>query len=87
MTDLAPSLTGRVARCYCGAERSSDPSLAFFEFCGEGSPEATRRCKHCSYFEVAHDGAGFRSKLICDHFEPAGPLNHDRFYCGCHGFD
>lgn len=82
----AELLTGRVAHCYCGTEKPSSPSLAFFEFCGEGSPEAIRRCKHCAYFDVAHEGP-VPARYNCPGFEPNGPLDHDRFYCGHAGWD
>lgn len=86
MSITAPNLTGRMARCYCGTERSSDTALAFFEFCGEGSATAVKSCKHCHYFEEAHGKPGV-SQFVCDHFEPNGPLDHDRFYCGHAGWD
>lgn len=47
-----PDLTGRIAKCHCGATRQSG-DLPFFEYHGPGSREASERCK-CGYFEQAH---------------------------------
>jgi hypothetical protein len=100
-TDETPTaLLTRTARCYCGAERPSSPSLAFFEFRGDGSDFA----KHCTcgYAECAHDPAhmetlvhgrdGKRRPTVvesgrCDGFTPRGGAEFDSFYCGCRGWD
>lgn len=81
--------TTRIARCSCGAERPSSPSLAFFE---SAESSDIGRCV-CGYAEVAHspevrerphmrrtmgDGHPFTQRPIAD---------HDRFYCGCRGWD
>jgi hypothetical protein len=50
-----PDLTGRTARCTCGETRPSDgPRLAFFEYLGAGTYEATELCKTCGYHTDAH---------------------------------
>lgn len=90
----------RVAKCtYCGSLRPSSEheSLAFFEFHGEGSREATETCK-CGYHMMAHDPAEMarnvpnnRQTVVeqgkCKGFEPRGPRETDSFYCGCRGWD
>lgn len=78
----APDLSGRTARCECGVERPSSPSLAFFEHCGPGSREATDIC-NCGYARVAHTAG----RVKCPTFMARGPLDNDRFYCGCRGWD
>lgn len=97
-----PSLDGRVARCSYSHDRPSRqqriaaspvPSswdLAFFEYCGPGSREATEICK-CGMAQIAHE----RNAGRCPHsrrspsgkFEAKGDQGHDRFYCGCFGWD
>jgi hypothetical protein len=102
--DSKPDLTGRMAKCtYSHAnpkgrqrpEKSPVPSsfdLAFFEYCGEGSREATELCK-CGYHKVAHEKNGgkcpanSRTKPPSRKFTPKGPQEFDRFYCGCFGWD
>lgn len=98
MTTTALNLAGRVARCYCGAERPSSEALAFFEFCGEGSRWATEMCV-CGYGRVAHEQPQQFSRTgsitvhnvviegKCAGFKPRGPLDHDRFYDGCSGWE
>ena len=58
MTATAEQLTGRTARCAygCGSTRPSDDprGLAFFEYRGPGSKDATERCK-CGFFKCAHE--------------------------------
>lgn len=54
----APILNGRLAKCGCGNTRPSSLELAFFEFQGEGSPEATEKCK-----------CGARDRLHLPHWE------------------
>ena len=53
--DKPPSLDGRIAKCSCGNTRESSPSLAFFEFQGEGSDWAMGHCAVCGYAPRAHD--------------------------------
>lgn len=93
-------LEGRVARCGCGREEPSSESLSFFEFCGEGSDDAAH-CV-CGYAECAHD-PDYMETLVhgrdgkrrptrvesghCDGFVARGDRGHDRFYCGCRGWD
>lgn len=80
-----PDLTGRQARCSCGRIEPSDPEhLAFFEFCGPGSREATLSCE-CGYHKIAHDENRIECRL--GGFKPRGPREFDRFYCGHHGWD
>jgi len=74
----------------CTCEQPSAKDLPFFEFCGEGSQDATH-CKHCGYYEVAHHPinplTGRPNNLKCKGYEPRGGAQFDRFYCGCHGWD
>lgn len=72
----------KAARCTC--EQPSALGLPFFEYQGAGSREATQKCKHCGYYEVAH---GPNSNCRCKKFEAKGPHEFDKFYCGCHGWD
>lgn len=94
----AASLEGRVARCGCGREAASSEALSFFEFCGDGSREAAY-CV-CGFAECAHDpaeqaknGPSGRRTVIEDgrckggKYEPRGDRGHDRWYCGCRGWD
>lgn len=85
----APTLSGRLAKCGCGNTRQSDLDLAFFEYLGPGSPAAAKTCKHCRYHEVAHEKPLPKHlEKQCGHdFEPHGPFEFDRFYCGCRGWD
>ena len=80
-----PDLTGRQARCGCGRIEPSDPDhLAFFEYTGPGSREATDTCE-CGYAKVAHD----EDRITCKRggFTARGPREFDRFYCGHSGWD
>lgn len=76
----------------CTCEEPSSKELAFFEFCGEGSREA-ELCKHCGMMPVAHkDGGacprpGLRRRTNTTRYEAQGDKGHDKFYCGCHGWD
>ena len=86
------SLDGRHAACgMCGATQPSARALPFFEFKGEGSEASKRDCKHCHYFEVAHEKVPERCLLQggapCPGFESNGPYEFDRYYCGCRGWD
>lgn len=84
----------RTVRCSsCKRERPSAEALtgrlAFYEYRGPGSREALKSCKHCRYYDVAHDKPkDERSSFVCDHFEadPAG-REVDLYYCGCKGWD
>ena len=82
-----PDLTGRSARCSCGATRPSDSErgLAFFEYLGPKSPAALQRCR-CGYYDTAHvPGARYQVK---DHpFKPHGAYEFDTYYCGHAGWD
>lgn len=91
-------LAGRMARCYCGQECSSDVAIrerAFFEYRGEGSRFAKDGCKHCGYALVAHgpDAPVWKTGKTavetkgCPGFEERGPHEFDTFYCGCRGWD
>ena len=104
VADAKPDLTGRMAKC---AYRHSQPSprqrpgpspvpssfdLAFFEYCGPGSREATELCV-CGYAQVAHEKNGGKCPQIAvkrgllGKFQAKGPQEFDRFYCGCFGWD
>lgn len=86
-----PDLTGRVARCGYGcAERPSSFDLAFFEYRGPGSPNATDSCV-CGYYRVAHERDPNRRNpdpIVCKvgGFTPVGD-KPDLYYCGCRGWD
>jgi hypothetical protein len=93
----APDLSGRLAKCGCGAKKPSSPSLAFFEFRGPGSRTANDTCK-CGYALAAHDPIEMarnvpsnRCTVVelgkCKGFEPRGAYEFDSFYCGCRGWD
>ena len=91
--DIAPefldgegSLVERKARCCTQAsERDSSLDLAFFEYRGPGSRSALLSCKNCGYYEIAHQKEGH--KQSCNHFEPHGSWEYDRYYCGCRGWN
>lgn len=93
------SCNGCEARCSCGTLKPStlDGSLAFFEYCGEGSPAATDYCI-CGFHKAAHDPAitrtyvkGNQQTVVetgqCKGFSAQGPRQFDKFYCGCRGWD
>lgn len=96
-------LEGRTARCYCGSTAPSSRNLAFFEFRGEGSREASETCGVCGFHEIAHDptaehmarieGGATRYENLMKRvggihdFTPKGGVDTDRFYCGCRGWD
>lgn len=88
-----PDLTGRIAKCtMCSTRLPSNYGLAFFEYRGPGSIEATETCK-CGYYKCAHErqpeNVDPRSVIEtgkCKGFEARGP-REDGFYCGCHGWD
>lgn len=89
--DAAPSLEGRQACCSHEygpkgkhAIVASSSELAFFEYRGPGSREATQKCT-CGYALVAHGKSGFRCKS--GGFKAKGPQQYDHHYCGCHGWD
>lgn len=90
----APDLRGRTAIC-CSEKsiRPSDPDkLAFFEYRGPGSKAADLACK-CGYAEMAHTPDKTHVMKHCakkngvSGFVPRGPWEHDRYYCGCRGWD
>jgi hypothetical protein len=76
----------RKARCICGTEKTSSPNLPFFECCDAGSTEAVDHCR-CGYHMVAHGKPLHPAFKVCDSFTPRGARAHDRFYCGCRGWD
>jgi hypothetical protein len=82
VSDTTPDLTGRKARCACGALADSDPGLAFFEYRGPGSPDELS-CKNCGI----RDHAGREVWTKCQNYEPHGPWEFDSYYCGCRGWD
>ena len=69
-------------RAKCTCELPSDAALPFFEYHGPGSPWATTMCRHCKYYQSAHQ----RNSRACSHFEPMGDAP-DKFFCGCAGWD
>jgi hypothetical protein len=84
------------------SELSREGRLAFFEYRGPGSREARERCAVCAYYECAHDPEhldklahgrdGKRRPTVvesgkCTGFQAHGPFDHDRYYCGCRGWD
>jgi hypothetical protein len=82
-------LTGRKARCYCGNERDSSLDLAFFEFLGPGS-DIVHTCNTCGKFDFVHwpiNPSTGRAGETDHKFIPKHPLDHDRYYCGCRGWD
>jgi len=93
-------LTGRFAKCRYkngrpGSTTDHTPvpsswSLAFFEYQGDGSREATEMCGTCRYSVVAHGAINQVTKRagITDHtFVPRGGQEFDVYYCGCWGWD
>lgn len=92
-----PSLEGRMAKCSCGRTEPSSTSLAFFEYCGPGSPESINICK-CGFHYVAHTKEGMANNVPsnrltvveqgkCTGFVAHGPREFDRQYCGHAGWD
>lgn len=96
VAEAAPDLTGRQAHCAYGkhAFMPSSFDLAFFEYRGPGSRDATEICT-CGLSRKPHDENGGkipRGKYStaargCSGFTPKGPQEHDRYYCGCRGWD
>lgn len=82
-----PSLEGRLAKCGDGCRlRPSSLDLAFFEYLGPGSPASKQNCAKCGYYESAHSKQP-RGQHVCLNFQPHGPYEFDRYYCGCKGWD
>jgi hypothetical protein len=85
-------LTGRQARCQCGNTATSSKGLAFFEYLGDGSREASDKCRNCGYGYITHlevntsTGRAGHKFGVCE-FVPKGDVGHDRYYCGCRGWD
>ncbi len=98
VADAPLNLTGRLADCaYLPKGHATKPSsldLAFFEFRGEGSRDATEICK-CGLAKKPHDENGGKIPARkyamvpkgCAGFTPKGSQERDRYYCGCHGWD
>ena len=88
----APDLTARQARCSCGATANSSMGLAFFEYLGDGSRDATELCRNCGSGYVTHlelntsTGRPGHKFGVCE-FTPKGDVGYDRYYCGCRGWD
>jgi hypothetical protein len=89
-----PDLTGRVATCgngrRCDSTRPSGWSLAFFEYRGEGSRDATETCGTCGMHEVVHaeiNPSTGRPGVTTHPFVQRGAYDTDSFYCGCAGWD
>jgi len=70
----------------CTCVQPSSKELPFFEFLGEGSREATQICK-CGYHKDAHGESPRHGRIKCTDFQPKGPQQFDKFYCGCSGWD
>jgi hypothetical protein len=77
----------------CTCEEPSSKDLAFFEYCGDGSRDASL-CRHCGMMPTAHGSdkrtcpsGGLKKHRPGTSYEPQGDTGHDRFYCGCHGWD
>lgn len=85
VADTPHDLTGRMARCSCGATKPSSPSaLAFFTYRGPCSLESTETCK-CGLYRSAHSPE--KPHVKCKEFIARGPNEFDSFYCGCRGWD
>lgn len=84
-----PDLTGRKAKCTCCSTfKPSSLSLWFFEFRGEGSPDAIHTCKNCGFYDSAHTPEKqLKNEYICKNFEAHGAWDYDLFYCSCRGCD
>jgi hypothetical protein len=82
-------LSKRMARCSCGNAQPSSPSLAFFEFNGEGS-NIVKGCNSCGKYDVVHwpinPNTG-RAGITDHEFIPRLPMPTDTYYCGCRGWD
>lgn len=92
LADAEPDLTGRIAECAYlpkhHADKPSSKELAFFEWRGSGSRNATTMCK-CGYSNIAHEGGtNHRKEFRCKAggFTPVGDLP-DKYYCGCMGWN
>ena len=87
---ISQLLGDRQAKCFCGATAPSDQGgLAYFEYLGGGSTDATERCV-CGYHESVHSPINPHTRRagITDHtFEPRGGDEYDKFYCGCQGWN
>jgi hypothetical protein len=89
----APDLTGRLARCSCGAISPSEFGLAFFEYRGPGSRKAEQTCGSCGFSIKAHSQDDTRTTMNviargkCEAFVPHGSYEYDDFYCGCRGWN
>lgn len=93
-----PDLKGRSAKCHCGAVKPSGDVVKWaFTYTGTGSPGAAEICK-CGYHFIAHTVEGMagnapsnRRTVIeqgkCSGFVARGPLEFDRFWCGCGNTD
>ncbi len=86
----------RQARCSCGklqlSSKSQDGSLFGFVDRGADSSAARQDCKHCGYFDIAHEvvkreGRSGHPAFKCEGFEPHGVYEFDSFYCGHGGWD
>lgn len=97
-----PSLEGRFAKCAYFKNNQgrylrpgghepvpSDYGLAFFEYLGPDSEYAKTYCGKCGMHLKAHteEAMARNRSLKCDTFEPIGPAEFDRYYCGCLGWD
>lgn len=79
-----PNLEGRTAICGTHAPQPSSLYLAFFQYRGPSSRDATEICK-CGYHQIAH--INHPDRIKCKEFTPRGPMLNDLYYCGCKGWD
>ena len=82
------NLSGRQAHCGYGQHKfkPSSRELAFFEYRGPGSLDATESCT-CGYMRIAHDCPVMAARLKCKEFTLRGPREFDTYYCGCRGWE
>lgn len=87
--DAPPDLTGRTAKCTCGASAPSSPALAFFEYRGPGAGRATCAVGDCIFLESVHQPINPHTGRpgVTDHTFVARTYDFDSFYCGCRGWD
>lgn len=95
-------LAGRKAKCSyypnggkygrCPEPVESSTGLAFFEYLGPLSDAATTSCR-CGMKDITHPSVCEVNPITGrpndrDHpFEPRGPADFDRYFCGCWGWD
>lgn len=73
----------RKAKCQCGKIESNKDEMHFFDFTGDGS-FWSRLCSCCGFSEESHKS---KKAVKCSGYKPQGPLEFDKYYCGCNGWD